>query len=199
MYPHHPSKPYIESIEVGENSGDITVTFSTEVFTTRASDGSASGDLILADFDVVFYGGQRGSVTDISKTNNSEYVLTIGGINPANVLSYDRVEVRLAECVEDLGYKSLKTVYSRFASNRQGAYALQGAIANLRGTLRHVAQFDPNPATEGTDNAIAVSIGRDGNTIGTVTYTNITLSSICLLYTSPSPRDRQKSRMPSSA
>ena len=27
----------------------------------------------------------------------------------------------------------------------------------------------------------------------------ITASSICLLYTSPSPRDRQKSRMPSSA
>ena len=26
-----------------------------------------------------------------------------------------------------------------------------------------------------------------------------TLSNICLLYTSPSPRDRQKSRMPSSA
>ena len=30
-------------------------------------------------------------------------------------------------------------------------------------------------------------------------YTSIGASSICLLYTSPSPRDRQKSRMPSSA
>ena len=28
---------------------------------------------------------------------------------------------------------------------------------------------------------------------------NLVLSSSCLLYTSPSPRDRQKSRMPSSA
>ena len=28
---------------------------------------------------------------------------------------------------------------------------------------------------------------------------NTTQSNICLLYTSPSPRDRQKSRMPSSA
>ena len=28
---------------------------------------------------------------------------------------------------------------------------------------------------------------------------NLTESEICLLYTSPSPRDRQKSRMPSSA
>ena len=31
------------------------------------------------------------------------------------------------------------------------------------------------------------------------TITSITLISYCLLYTSPSPRDRQKSRMPSSA
>ena len=30
-------------------------------------------------------------------------------------------------------------------------------------------------------------------------YTNYEIMAICLLYTSPSPRDRQKSRMPSSA
>ena len=32
-----------------------------------------------------------------------------------------------------------------------------------------------------------------------VTYTNTKVLNICLLYTSPSPRDRQRSRMPSSA
>ena len=32
-----------------------------------------------------------------------------------------------------------------------------------------------------------------------VEFTNVTLNGGCLLYTSPSPRDRQKSRMPSSA
>ena len=36
---------------------------------------------------------------------------------------------------------------------------------------------------------------RDGN----ITYTFAGLRRSCLLYTSPSPRDRQKSRMPSSA
>ena len=30
-------------------------------------------------------------------------------------------------------------------------------------------------------------------------FASIYLSTVCLLYTSPSPRDRQKSRMPSSA
>ena len=32
-----------------------------------------------------------------------------------------------------------------------------------------------------------------------ITYEGIFLPGVCLLYTSPSPRDRQKSRMPSSA
>ena len=34
---------------------------------------------------------------------------------------------------------------------------------------------------------------------GTVQYTNEALLSVCLLYTSPSPRDKRQSRMPSSA
>ena len=38
-------------------------------------------------------------------------------------------------------------------------------------------------------------IGRNGRCVGTT----VVLVKICLLYTSPSPRDRQKSRMPSSA
>ena len=37
------------------------------------------------------------------------------------------------------------------------------------------------------------------DTIDPLLYTIVVLANICLLYTSPSPRDRQKSRMPSSA
>ena len=37
------------------------------------------------------------------------------------------------------------------------------------------------------------------NQIGTITTPEPRTINICLLYTSPSPRDRQKSRMPSSA
>ena len=36
-------------------------------------------------------------------------------------------------------------------------------------------------------------------TVGLVNVSGLTLNNACLLYTSPSPRDRQKSRMPSSA
>ena len=49
---------------------------------------------------------------------------------------------------------------------------------------------------------IVEAIGIDYCDIGvrvTVQFLNADQSSNCLLYTSPSPRDRQKSRMPSSA
>ena len=54
---------------------------------------------------------------------------------------------------------------------------------------------------------VAEFLARAGvGTLGIIDYDNVDLSNIhrqslynCLLYTSPSPRDRQKSRMPSSA
>ena len=48
---------------------------------------------------------------------------------------------------------------------------------------------------------IAITIKRSHMVTGTITVVglNIALVTFCLLYTSPSPRDRQKSRMPSSA
>ena len=77
----------------------------------------------------------------------------------------------------------------------------QAVIRNNTGTL-----------SSNTPVAIRVSI-RQTSTTGTIVYSerqNVTTdqfglvnfvigSGTCLLYTSPSPRDRQKSRMPSSA
>ena len=45
---------------------------------------------------------------------------------------------------------------------------------------------------------VKVEYSIDGGTYQTKTA-NLSINSSCLLYTSPSPRDRQKSRMPSSA
>ena len=45
----------------------------------------------------------------------------------------------------------------------------------------------------------ALSIGEVSSVTGTVKATRLDGTTSCLLYTSPSPRDRQKSRMPSSA
>ena len=44
-----------------------------------------------------------------------------------------------------------------------------------------------------------IDYNRDIGYPGEYPYTRGVQASICLLYTSPSPRDRQKSRMPSSA
>ena len=41
--------------------------------------------------------------------------------------------------------------------------------------------------------------GSGGGLLSTLSVANLGDNEICLLYTSPSPRDRQKSRMPSSA
>ena len=52
--------------------------------------------------------------------------------------------------------------------------------------------------TELTQKEFAESIGLKERTIRSYEAGD-TIYNICLLYTSPSPRDRQKSRMPSSA
>ena len=54
-----------------------------------------------------------------------------------------------------------------------------------------------NDTTSGTNNASGMP-GLERGVATTKTWTNGT-GNTCLLYTSPSPRDRQKSRMPSSA
>ena len=67
--------------------------------------------------------------------------------------------------------------------DRAGLANLTGALLT-RGTAKHTApQLDS--AIEFVGGSLSAAAGRDGMT--------------CLLYTSPSPRDRQKSRMPSSA
>ena len=54
-----------------------------------------------------------------------------------------------------------------------------------------------NAVTSGKIAGLAV--GNAHLTTGAITTSKIADDQVCLLYTSPSPRDRQKSRMPSSA
>ena len=51
---------------------------------------------------------------------------------------------------------------------------------------------------EGFDVTTAVD-GEEGFSKAQQMLPDVVISDVCLLYTSPSPRDRQKSRMPSSA
>ena len=51
----------------------------------------------------------------------------------------------------------------------------------------------------GGDNPIRIQSMTTTDTMNTKSTIDQSMRMICLLYTSPSPRDRQKSRMPSSA
>ena len=84
----------------------------------------------------------------------------------------------------------------RFAlriSDRDGqAYPYNEMVQEWTGAWVHTSEFEPkspllNPTNHPTD---AQSLQHAKPQVISVT---------CLLYTSPSPRDRQKSRMPSSA
>ena len=46
---------------------------------------------------------------------------------------------------------------------------------------------------------VDTDLGIEINGAGRQYFDNVIIDNLCLLYTSPSPRDRQKSRMPSSA
>ena len=69
---------------------------------------------------------------------------------------------------------------------------LQRSEALLRRRLRRVLP-------EGESGGIDEVLDRHLKRIDSLTERVDALNKLCLLYTSPSPRDRQKSRMPSSA
>ena len=60
--------------------------------------------------------------------------------------------------------------------------------------------FDPSDGiTPGTTDIIGVATHEIGHAMGFVSGVDTVDTFTCLLYTSPSPRDRTRSRMPSSA
>ena len=97
------------------------------------------------------------------------------------------------------GYEA--SVISRM-TGRAGAYSPKGSagnaleiMANDKSNLGNL--FKPDTVTKLTKSSTATQVDavttKAGKVIERIQYKD------CLLYTSPSPRDRQKSRMPSSA
>ena len=77
------------------------------------------------------------------------------------------------------------TVHHRYSS------ALRGLSATLSDAAVDALRTDPSVEYIEVDRTVALDTTQSGATWG--------LDRICLLYTSPSPRDRSLSRMPSSA
>ena len=83
------------------------------------------------------------------------------------------------------------------------AWVASGATGDIEGVTAGVGIS--GGGTSGTvtvTNSMATAIDAKGDLVaGTAadTFSRLAVGTNCLLYTSPSPRDRQKSRMPSSA
>ena len=75
----------------------------------------------------------------------------------------------------------------------------QQVIVNSAGTEENAIQLNATAGGVDIDALAAKDVNVAGGQVALVSKDNALSAISCLLYTSPSPRDRQKSRMPSSA
>ena len=99
-----------------------------------------------------------------------------------------------------MGQTAYDKALSEAKAQRQYQLGLAGTLSNVGRSGVGQAQSAYNLASQAGKSAIDapfLPFNTYGNTVAGYQLPNI--PNTCLLYTSPSPRDRQKSRMPSSA
>ena len=143
----------------------------------RLADGS-SGDLGVSGERFV----EPGDVRDAERIQAEGLLALPGLVDPHTHL-------------REPGREDAETVATGTLAAARGGFTAVSAMANL----------DPVTDTAEAAEHLAALAARTGSTevivVGSVTkgLAGEQLSEICLLYTSPSPRDRTRSRMPSSA
>ena len=127
-------------------------------------------------------------------------------IRPANILISNNNNIILFDfqfANNIKGYKENKYIRRkpRIIYNLGGAYAKGKLVWNDASSLiKIVNQLDSLDASEILESSKSIKKLERVSTVKFKSrYINLIRIKICLLYTSPSPRDRQKSRMPSSA
>ena len=123
-----------------------------------------------------------GAATSTARTTSDGGQTVISKVSDAAHAAREQVEDRAAEIINQAKQKAGE-VYDQ--ANKRLSEQYEKAIGYGR----------ENP---GKTTLIAFGVGI-GVGVGLLLLSNFTRRSDCLLYTSPSPRDRQKSRMPSSA
>ena len=148
--------------------------------------------------DVVISGNARGVLVFILRLGASLYFI-IAGSSPYLLLlllplsgfyyttqKYYRASARELQRLNSI---SKSPLYAAFNEALSGCATIQAMGASERFAEKQNERFDHNLKAGFMMEAVGLWLGTR------LQY----LSSVCLLYTSPSPRDRQKSRMPSSA
>ena len=141
-----------------------------------------------------------GTGTISTATSNGNTTLTLTGTGGVSTTPNT-----LAGLIADNG-----TGATTMVKNGAGAWHLTGTASTYNGTTTINAGV--LAVTKLADGGLASSIGDSSNSAANLVINGATLRYVgagdssnrsftigCLLYTSPSPRDRQKSRMPSSA
>ena len=116
-------------------------------------------------------------------TTNPNATLTAGSVGASGTSLFVHGDARVVGVITATSFSGDLSGNATSATSATTATTATNA-QGLTGT--------PN-ITVGTVSATTVSVA------GTLTYNDVTNIDACLLYTSPSPRDKRQSRMPSSA
>ena len=155
------------------------------------------------DMDIDFRGQSKFGYRGSNVSNGRDYDAGVHGTEPLNMSdTITKVTVSFQQDEDTLNY------FTRSEGYRPGGFNRGGLLPS------RTAGYASPPLTYGTDDTVNTEFGvktvlLDGSMRLNATYYDVDWSdiqtsrfdpvNICLLYTSPSPRDRQKSRMPSSA
>ena len=158
---------------------------------TKDNDSNADLDLNLDDFDL------EGSSSDLSMNDPDG---TGGGVSDQ---AADDDSVELEELFgpdDDFDFSKKEEVNLNFDDHLEtSATVAAEAGLELNDSLGHDAGLDLESAGDSALDGVGVDSDADGLVAPVADAVADAADAVCLLYTSPSPRDRQKSRMPSSA
>ena len=108
-------------------------------------------------------------------------------------------KVRLVFLAGELSYSKVRAI-CRVADLDNEAELIEMATVTTASQLDRIVAKMPSPDSNTADEVSRCDVSFKHNDDGTVTMLlTAPVAEICLLYTSPSPRDRTRSRMPSSA
>ena len=204
----HLTIPYGAEVTAAEFNlrGEASSTTYTN-FTTNAHFGGAGDSTWSGSPPSPFTSGSRSNVDVASQSmslKGNPSVQSIDFSRTAHVQSkvnaYQNTTGQFAS-LSDQGYTGLTKKFSQFSVSTSTSWGYIGVVALIDHEY-HIMKYSSS-SLYNTPTILRINAST-GAYIGTASLNTNGCSSssyynICLLYTSPSPRDRQKSRMPSSA
>ena len=198
------------TLQMGENSEDtVYVEVCYIISLSVAKDRLEFMGFTLSKTQALFYEGLEGRISELNDNKNMSWVTS----HPELIESYD-AEIKLLETLtldkwlEGFDF-IIKNELSRTTDHHW--FRSNGETSHLPQLVRYMLYYSsgfgfPHPDFRATLRAMVEITGTDIDLVYDITelvsgeYVLIEDDlCACLLYTSPSPRDRQKSRMPSSA